>query len=258
MKIKKTIHFLSTSWLILAIFYMLITALRQWGIKWWVIFTLSGHSLVLVSFLISIYLFAIYQGVVRKVDSAPEHPLSRTPAYMLLYDIAPVLGALAGCYAMLDVAENSSQVASMIAMGTFAFTFLFWVIIDPIIEITEMQMPDSKKLRIERLVKAKQTKLLAEQKHRDTIKELIELQAQQRISWQKQLIPAVEQLCGEQDNKQYNQTIIDLGMEAWQRGGSNCMLEVYDLINSKLKDGSPKAQIVKMLWNGIGNWKNIA
>ena len=64
-RLLKVIHLLSTIWFILCTGYLLILALRQAGVHWWVIFSLSGHSAVLVFTLLSLYLFAFFRGTSR-------------------------------------------------------------------------------------------------------------------------------------------------------------------------------------------------
>ena len=77
-KALKLVHLASTTWFMLCMGYILVLALRQAGIHWWVIFSLSGHSALLIFLLISLYLFAIFRGVGSNQRIEMEHPLTST------------------------------------------------------------------------------------------------------------------------------------------------------------------------------------
>ena len=59
----KLTHMASTSLFMACIVYVPALALRQAGFKWWLIFSLSGHSVVAVLLLVSVYLFALFREV---------------------------------------------------------------------------------------------------------------------------------------------------------------------------------------------------
>ena len=50
----KSIHLANTAWFILCVGYILVFALRQAGVHWWIIFSVSGHSVLTVFLLISL------------------------------------------------------------------------------------------------------------------------------------------------------------------------------------------------------------
>ncbi len=80
----KSIHLANTVWFILCVGYILVFALRQAGVHWWIIFSVSGHSTLLVLLLVSIYSFALVIGVSRS-----QRIRSRTPVnqHELLYAV---------------------------------------------------------------------------------------------------------------------------------------------------------------------------
>jgi len=88
----RRIHLLSTIWFIACIGYILVLVLRGAGFRWWVIFSLSGPSALVVFLLISLYLFALYRGMGEAQKIEVEHPLTTTGYYMGLYVTAPLLG----------------------------------------------------------------------------------------------------------------------------------------------------------------------
>ena len=96
----KWIHVASTVWFVLCVVYVLILALHQAGFNWWVIFSLSGHSLIAAFLLVSLYLFAFFRGVKGAQQIEVEHPLTSAPAYMGFYVAAPLIGGLAGLLGM--------------------------------------------------------------------------------------------------------------------------------------------------------------
>ena len=92
----KSIHVASTAWFVLSVGYILVFALRQAGFQWWIIFSLSGHSVLIAFLLVSLYSFALFKGVSRNQLIEAEHPLTSTNYYMMFYVAIPFLGGLAG------------------------------------------------------------------------------------------------------------------------------------------------------------------
>ncbi|MHC4323115.1 MAG: hypothetical protein ACYSUX_02460, partial [Planctomycetota bacterium] len=146
-------HIASTAWFILTVGYILITALRQAGIHWWVVFSLSGHGVLIIMVLISLYLFAIYRGISSSQKVHVEHPLTSTIHYAVFYVSAPFLGCLAGLLGMIGI-DSTQQFLLGVAMGTLGTTFLVWVVVDPLIGLIELVLPRSRKNRAERQFQA--------------------------------------------------------------------------------------------------------
>ena len=153
----KFAHMASTVWFILSVSYILVLALRQAGIHWWVVFSLSGHGALIILVLVSLYLLAIFRGISSSQKLQLEHPLSSTVHYAVFYVSAPFLGSLAGLLGMIGT-HSISQFMLGIAMGTLGTTFLVWVIVDPLIGLLEMLLPTSRKNRAQRLLQAKSDK----------------------------------------------------------------------------------------------------
>lgn len=258
---RKTLHFISTAWFIVAVFYVLVTALRNWGVNWLVIFSLSGHSILIALLLISFYLFAIYRGVVRNENTEPEHPLSRTKSYMIFYDISPLLGGLAGLFATVGT-TNLNQSISIITIGTFVVTFVVWIIIDPAIGLVEIFLPKSIRSRRERVQRRKQFKIEQQQGHRELLIQLVEKQQEQKKQWQLSLASQAGELAAilsdfDGSDRGRKTKIIDIGFEAWQRGGENCMNELYEMALNSIsrKPQTATANYLAIIWDGIGTWK---
>src|SRR5512145_2232659 len=113
----RRVHIASTIWFVLAVGYILVLALRQAGVRWWVVFSLSGHGLLIASVLISLYLFAIFRGISSSQKVQTEHPLTSTTYYALFYVLTPLLGGLAGC--LVTIGERTAwQFFLGVSMGT--------------------------------------------------------------------------------------------------------------------------------------------
>lgn len=259
-KLRKQLHIISTLWFLGAVFYLLITALRQQGVHWWVIFTFSGPSLLIVLILVSLYLFAIYRGVVRNEYTQAEHPLTRAQSYMLLYDVCPVLGTLAAL-AAITAADDVNQALSIISMGTLFVTFSVWIIIDPAISLIELLLPNSRASRSERIEKHREQKekQKAENEH---LFEHIKIKEQQQLEhWQTNLKDKSDKIVELINSKEHqiDKSIIDIGLYAWQLGGTECMKYLYNSIMEKLGNtpqSKPLLNKIALHWEGIGTWRN--
>ncbi|MGE5296358.1 MAG: hypothetical protein ACM3VT_16170, partial [Solirubrobacterales bacterium] len=151
-QILKLTHMASTVWFMACIGFILVLALHQAGFHWWLIFSLSGHSALVLFLLISLYLFALFRGIGESQQIELEHPLTTTSYYMGLYVAAPLLGGMAGMLAM--VMGGAFQVVRFllgVAMGTLGTTVIIWVVVDPIAGLVEMLLPTSRKHGLERL-----------------------------------------------------------------------------------------------------------
>jgi len=255
-------HIASTIWFVLAVGYILVLALRQAGVRWWVVFSLSGHGLLIASVLISLYLFAIFRGISSSQKVQLEHPLTSTTYYAMFYVLAPFLGGLAGCLGMIG-ARTAGQFLLGVSMGTLGITFLVWVILDPAIGLLEMLLPTSRAHRIQRLAQARAEKEIR-QKHREhLLAQVLADEDSDRRQWRELLRPQAEKLAGllahdGADLKQAEREAVSIGVSAWQTGGLSCMREVRDMAIALCKQMSRDKTVVDYVsfwWDGIGNWR---
>jgi hypothetical protein len=258
----KFVHIASTVWFILCVGYILILALRQAGVHWWVVFSISGHGALIILVLVSLYLFAIFRGISSSQKVQVEHPLTSTMYYAAFYVAAPFLGSLAGLLGMIGT-RSISQYLLGIAMGTLGTTFLVWVIIDPLIGLLEMILPASRKYRAQRLIEAKTERDKKQKARIRLLEEVIEREESDRLYWQELLKPQAEKLAGLltteiTDRKQAEQQAIGIGVSAWQTGGLRCMRELRDMTISLCKQKQQNKAVVDYInfwWDGIGNWR---
>lgn len=261
-KILKAIHITSTVWFIICVGYIFVLALRQAGVNWWVVFSLSGHGVLVAFFLISLYLFAIFRGISSSQKVHLEHPLTSSTYYAVFYVATPFLGTFASCIGMIGV-NSASQFILGIAMGTLGTTFLVWVIVDPGIGLLEMLLPASRKHRAERLELAK-IEREKKQKDRDQIlAEVLEKEEEEKLKWKTILKYHAEELSSllSTDNindKHAELNAIGIGANAWQIGGINCMQELRDMAIAIYKQRNQDKNVVDYIsfwWDGIGTWK---
>lgn len=255
-------HIASTVWFILCVGYILILALRQAGVRWWVVFSLSGQGALIILVLVSLYLFAIFRGISSSQKIQVEHPLTSTIYYAAFYVLAPFLGCLSGLLGMIGI-NRISQFLLGIAMGTLGTTFLVWVVVDPLLGLLELVLPASRKHRAERQAYAKSER---EKKQRDRnrlLDELLEKEESHRLYWQEILKPEAEKLAGlltanMTDPKHVEQEAVGIGISAWQTGGLSCMRELRDMaiaISKKKNQNKAIVDYISFWWDGIGNWR---
>ena len=258
----KLVHLLSTVWFGLSAAYVLVFALRQVGVEWWVIFSLSGPSAAVAFLLVSFYLFALFRGATRSQRTAPEHPLSRMGCYMFFYGISPFLGGLAGTFTMIGV-NSLTEYLLGIALGTLGTTFLVWIVIDPAIGLVEMLFPASRQHYRERQAEAK---ALREKEQAERVRLLADLEAEEnfrRCNQQKKLGPLTMELAdiladSEVSNEQREGKGADIGVRAWQIGGLDGMQQLHEMAMDiyKRKYGDlPVIDYISIWWDGIGSWR---
>jgi len=255
-------HMASTVWFVLSVGFILISALRQAGIHWWVVFSLSGHGALIIFMLVSLYLLAIFRGISSSQKVQLEHPLTSTTHYAVFYVSAPFLGSLAGLLGMIGT-HSISQFLLGIAMGTLGTTFLVWVIIDPAIGMLEMLLPKSRKNRTQRLLQAKTDKEKRQNDKLNLLEGIIAKEDSDRLHWQKVLRPQAEKLAGlltsdGEDPKLLEQEAVGIGVKAWQTGGLSCMRELREMAISLCKQEHKNKDVVDYIsfwWDGIGNWR---
>lgn len=259
----KLIHLAGTAWFILCVGYILVFALRQAGVHWWIIFSLSGHSTLLVLLMVSVYLFALFRGIGKSQTIEAEHPLTSTNYYIVLYIIAPILGGLAGCVGMIGVSAIK-QFLLGVALGTLGTTFLVWVIVDPVTALLEMLLPTaSRKHRAERLAQAKTEREKRQKDREHLIAEVLANEELERCRWRETLKPQAEILAGLLTTNSTNfvqaeREAADIGVKAWQIGGLACMHQLRDMAIDLCRQKNGNKAVVDYIsfwWDGIGKWR---
>lgn len=257
-------HLVNTVWLILCAGYILVFALRRAGFHWWVIFSLSGHSVLIVLLFISIYLFAIFKGVGKSKEIEVEHPLTSTGYYTAFYITIPFLGGLVSCLGMIGV-STIKQFLLGIALGTLGATFLGWVIVDPVTGLLEMVLPpSSRKHRAERLARAKAEREKRQKNRERLLAEVLAKEQSARDTWQEVLKPEAEKLAellttNRTNFKQAECEAVDIGVKAWQIGGFDCMRLLRDMAIDLYKKKHPDSMTIDYIstwWDGIGSWRS--
>ncbi len=260
-----SIHLAGTIWFVLCVSYLLVIALLQAGVKWWIVFSLSVHGILLALLLISLYLFAIFRGISSSQKLQAEHPITKTDQYAFFYAATPFLGGLAGLLGMIG-ADTIGQFISGITLGTLGTTFMVWVIVDPVLGLLEMFFPESRQHYIQRQAEAKITK---EKKRKERERILAEVSARESSNhqhWHEMLKPQAERLASLlsseiNDIKKAEREAASIGVSAWQIGGLSCMRELRDMaldICRQKKASKDVRDYITFWWDGIGGWRDTS
>jgi hypothetical protein len=264
-RVFKFVHLMGTVWLILCVGLILVAALREAGFRWWVIFSLSGHSAVMVFLLVSLYLFAVYRGTRPSQQIEVEHPLTSTAQYKVFYIATPFLGGLAGLAGLIGT-TRTSQLPLGVALGTLAATFLVWVILDPAVGLLETLFPASRKHRQQRIARARALRREEQERRERLLADVLSREQEQRRQWQRILRPHAQTLAGllvgeGADFTDAERTAADIGVIAWQTGGQGCMQQLRDMALEICRQRGEAARSVDYTstwWDGIGTWRKTA
>lgn len=262
-KTLKLIHLAGTVWFVVCVGYIFVLGLHQAGVRWWVVFSLSGHGALIVFLLISLYLFAIYRGISSSQKVQIEHPLTGTPYYTMFYCLSPFLGGLAGCLGMIGINTTVGHFLSVVALGTLATTFLVWVIVDPVAGLLETLLPPtSRKHRAERLAAARAQRQERQRERDRMLAEVLAKEDSDVRHWREVLKPQAEKLAGlltaeKIDFQNAEHQAAGIGITAWQTGGLACMRTLRDMVIELARQSRPDKDVVDYIsvwWDGVGNW----
>ena len=261
-RLLKFIHISSTCWFIASSVFLVILSLREAGLNWWVIFSLSGHSGAFIMFLMLIYSFAIFRGVSRSQKIELEHPLTCSKSYLLFYDVVPFLGGVAGLTAT-TFTHNGFELMISAATGTLCSTFLVWILVDPGVSLAEMVLPVSRKHRKERITEMKELQLRIHKDNERLMAELAEMESANRKQREIELRGTAIDLarllaehkigCGNVEAQ-----AVEMGGHAWRLGGIECMRQLYEMAVEAYKDRYNEAVGINHIgiwWDGIGTWR---
>jgi signal transduction histidine kinase len=257
----KLTHVASTIWFVVCVAYILVRTMIEHHFKWWLIFSLSGHSAILIFILVSVYLFALVRDMSGTQQIQVEHPFTSTHYYMGFYVAAPLLGGLAGVFGMIEASDLSSYVLG-VALGTLGTTFCVWVVLDPATGLIEMLLPASRAHRTERLAQAEVERKARQEKREKLLADAVAREQQERERWQQLLRSEAEHLAAllEDDapGRRAEREAVDIGARAWHLGGLNCMRQLRDMAltitREKTGPGKP-TDYISYWWDGIGDWR---
>lgn len=260
----KYMHIAGICWFIFCLLYTLAIVLHQAGFNWWIIFSMSGHAIVIVIFLMILYLYVIFQSVSDEHSQEIEHQLTLTKPYVFLYLSAPFLGGLAGLVSCIGVEIQLSQILLSVALATMVGTFLIWIIVDPAVSFLEtVLVPESRSHKAERLAQAKLEKQQRQKAREQFLEEVLSKEEAAQLHWQKLLkneVNRIVQLLTDHNvnSKQAENQIVKMGVKAWQTGGINCMKTLRDMVMQEYKRQNGTEMIndyISCWWDGIGNWR---
>lgn len=265
MTVKRTlklIHLTGTLFFLASITFILVLALRQRDVSWWVIFSLTGHTALIGLLLISIYLFAMFRGVSGSPE-VKEHPLTSSGYYMLLYVCSPYLGLAAGIIAMAGIGSVSRFLLG-VSLGTFSATFIGWVVVDPLVGLIESVLPASRRLRAQRIEQIRGEKEKIDAARKLVLKQVLKAEDVCRSEWKDELSVHAEKLASlvvfDSKGEDAEAVAASIGVKAWQMGGLTCMKFLHEMAMEACRkhsgnDGS-QVDIISLWWDGIGRWQN--
>jgi hypothetical protein len=242
--------------------------LREAGLGWWVVFSLSGYSLLAIFMVASFYLIAIFRSISRSQREEAEHPLTRSKEYLLYYCCSPVLG-VGAAFIGLEIGGSALNILVRICIGTFLAAFLSWIIFDPLAGLAEMQLGQSKACRHERLSMARERKRREHRRDADMLTEIAERELAMQRGRAKVLEPIARELvalmgkyCGADHGVEAR--AVKIGADAWRMGGHGCMVQLHDMAVGvylerlwELGLGRDCVIVdhVAIWWDGIGGWQ---
>ena len=263
---RQWLHMASTVLFLLSVAYVLVYALRLRGTQWWVIFSLSAPSLTIAFFLVCVYLLAIYRGAARRSLPEIEHPLTSSSYYMIMYDVSPIMGFLAGIFAMWGT-TRPGEYGLGVSYGVFTGTFLVWIVVDPLLGFVESALPQSRAHRQRRLAEQRRHKK-EQQRRRDAILSDVLLRLRkERESWKETFAEQAGKLAelmhaGMAGNAEDCQPqAIDLGVAAWRTGGMECMKTLHTMAHERYRlefGEEPQVDHLSRWWDGVGDWRQKA
>jgi len=257
----KLTHMVSTIWFMACVGYMLVLTLHQVGFKWWLIFSLSGHSAIAVLVLISVYLFALVRDMSGSQQIQVEHPFTSTYSYIGFYVAAPLLGGLAGIFGMIGASDLSRYVMG-VALGTLGTTFCVWVVLDPVIGLIETLLPPSRRHRAQRLAQVELEHKARQQKREKLLADAVTREELERERRRQILQPEAQHLAAllaeDAPGEHAEQEAVDIGAHAWHLGGLSCMRQLREMavaIAERKAGHSKAADHIAYWWDGIGDWR---
>ncbi len=261
-KILRYTHALGSAWFLLCTLLVMVKALRQAGVEWWIIFSFSGVSAFLLYVVISFYLFAFFRGASESFRYKIEHPLTSSNSYQFFYLMAPFLGTIG---AMLGISDPAYFIESWmeIAYATILTTFAVWIVIDPLLGMAETFIPGSRAHRLRRK-KAEQQRKIQEQENRHKLLEQIDLDEQrERERLAAELSPLADRLllvltdAGSPLAPQLR--AVDIGAEAFRLGGLDAMQVLHKMTYDRYRrqlETEPVCDLISQWWHGVGHWRD--
>ncbi len=163
-------------------------------------------------------------------------------------------------------ADTANQYLSGITLGTLITTFVVWVIIDPVLGLLEMLLPESHKCYIQRQKQAKIIKEKQQNEHKRLLAEISVNENSTYQHWHKMLKPQAEKLASLlmddiADQEEAGREAAGIGVNAWQIGGLNCMRELRNMALDLCRKKNKNEEVVDYItfwWDGIGGWRNTS
>lgn len=262
-RLFKIIHILNLSIFVICAAYIFIYALHKAGRSWLFIASLSGYSTIIILFLLSFYLFAVYRGISSNQNVKDEHPMTTSLPYLLFYNVSSLYGILIAWLTSLTNYTTADYLLRM-SIGAVAVTFLVWIIIDPTAGFLEMLLPSSRIRRRARIAQAQENRKKEYETKQNILKEIHVKGQNDRLMWQQILEADAEELSQlisheRIDDKSTETRVVEIGVKAFRIGGTECMRHLY-FMTKQICERRPgvvrNLDFISIWWDGIGSWRS--
>jgi len=256
----RVFHVIVTIQFVVSASLVMFWSLWQTNLSWWQIFSLSTQGVVVVIFGALVYGFAVFSGAAgARIEG--EHPLSGSIYYRVFYLVVPVLGGLAaGCDYFLS--EGIIEGVRGWALGTVIAAYAVWLVVDPIVGIAEISLPENRRLRRARIAAQKEEH---ERRRRERAELLERLRAQRsaKLAAQAAMVEKTTSRLTEvllksaDDPRRGSDEAALIGLEVWQTAGMDTMKEIYATVarGCARRGRRDLAARLDYWWDGIGQWR---
>ncbi|HBG28268.1 MAG: hypothetical protein A2Y10_03135 [Planctomycetes bacterium GWF2_41_51] len=259
----KIIHLLNSAVFIGSAAYIFVYALHKTGHNWLFIASLSGYTTIIVLFLFSFYLFAVYRGISANQNVKDEHVLTTSLPYLLFYNVSTLYGVVLVWFISFNNYTTADYLLRM-SIGAVALTFLIWIVIDPLIGLLEMLLPSSRIHRNKRISQAQENRKREYDEKQKLLKEIHVNGRNDRLRWHQILESDAEELSlliseGSIDDKLLESRVIEIGVKAFRIGGIECMRHLLFMtkkICERKRHVVRNIDYISIWWDGIGNWRS--
>lgn len=258
----KLLHFFNSGIFVISSAYIFVYALHKVGKSWLFIASLSSYSTMIIIFFLSFYLFAVYRGISSGQNVKDEHPLTTSLPYLLFYNISSLYGVFAVWLVSVSI-YTTADYFLRISIGAVASTFLMWIIIDPLVGLSEMLLPSSRMHRHVRNLQTQELRKKDIEEKQNILNEINRSGQNDRRIWQQMLESDANELARIISKRNINyknieSRVVEIGVKAFRLGGVECMRHLYFMtkqICERNAQFSLNLDYISFWWDGIGNWR---
>jgi len=259
----RILHTVSTAQFTASAALIIFWSLYQVGLNWWTVFSLSSQGIVIVVLGVLIYGFAVFYGAVgQRIEG--EHPFTGSIYYRHFYVLVPIIGGfiIAADYWLY---EGWVEGIRGFALGTVVNAYVIWLFIDPVAGVLETRLPESRRLRAERLGLERQARDLVRRQKAEMVERLRARRAERLARIEPLIEKNARRLAdllveSADDPRRGFGEAASIGLRMWQAGGMESMRRLYSAAAVACRDMG-RAELSSCLdywWDGVGDWRRGA